>query len=1251
MTIEFDRLIARESGGKQFGGAGSVAGTTEPTTSPKGAIGIAQVMPQTAKDVVTRMMGMAWTPDVEAKYKTDANFNRQIGETYFNHLKDRYKDDILATAAYNAGPGSVDKWLQQIGDPRGGDISHEMWAALIPYKETRDYVLSVAGGRADRLPTSTSAGGGDYGVNGFSGYSDLPLVNQPQSDAAFRPVEEQSQFSVTDALTAVFEETQTSSAITSALGKDWEYYTPEGGWTQEQVKAATSDVPKEYWDSIMSAPNPFYERQALLHQLDNAEKMRSLGWGAVPATIISTLLDPVTIGIGVSTGGIGAGALAARRGWLMSRLMQGTAAAAGNMAQEALIQSTKPISQWDQVVYSGLTGAGLGFAFGPSRAAVLKADNDALAKLATKYADHVAQGKDPDLFGKSSGGAAQVQFPDDIRMNTEEFDAVTDKGFSGPMGTEWMRLDATGQMRNSKNDLTRALGEQMGVDAVGNRNLNDLGQTFVASEKANLLERQVQVEWGTSLQKAVDDFYKRADIKAWEPWKKREAYNRLSDDAFLYLAGLKRSTDVDPASVAMGNAAAKIYSDFLQLAKDPSAFVGRNRPALPGFEDIAPNTNYVPFMHDFRKWREADRLYGSGTMEKFVKEGIMKALPEIEEAAAKRIAKGYLKTLHKIEAGMDTSYATALSGIDRSRMAELLKDGGVPQDDINALVEILTPKKGGEATSRAKARTPIEPSHSAKLYNRETNQWEDVKFTDFLHKDMDYLVRSYTRNLSGTLALHGVEIRGDDGKILIDGLSRRSDLDRAKNILQDYARRLQNRGEQISPADVTRDVENLEYMWEAVKGIPIKGSNTKAVMAFNTFRNVNFFRLMGNLGFAQLAEAGPVVYTMGWKAALRTMPVLRKLVQDVQSGKVDKAMMDELTYTFGAGTETIRHGSIHSWDDLGPMDGMYGRDSFWDGFWQKAQVGSTRLAQGLNKASLAPYVTNALQRWAGRGMYYRIGKWLDGAEQADTQLLRFMGIDDKMWKRIKAQDKYFTKGKNGELVFNFEKWTDREASSFLQSGILRMVRKTIQENDVGMLNRWFRKNPVLARLMLQFRTFSVGAWANHTLHQANRARNMGLLYGSLHAFHAISVGMMAAAVPYVARTYLQSIGRSDAEKFREERLSPEAVAKAAFQNSSLAAFSPMIADAPSALGLYDPIFSYRSSGQNSDPITGSPIGGLMMDSRDSIKALVNAATGEDRFSQRDARRLGGLFLPNLLPITMLYNSMISGLPEKDRSNR
>jgi soluble lytic murein transglycosylase len=99
--------------------------------SPAGAKGLMQVMPATAKQLLKR--------EVSNKRLMNAKDNIKLGTKYLKRLLDRHDgNQVLATAAYNAGPYRVKSWLKGL-KPMPADI----WIETIPYKETREYVKSV----------------------------------------------------------------------------------------------------------------------------------------------------------------------------------------------------------------------------------------------------------------------------------------------------------------------------------------------------------------------------------------------------------------------------------------------------------------------------------------------------------------------------------------------------------------------------------------------------------------------------------------------------------------------------------------------------------------------------------------------------------------------------------------------------------------------------------------------------------------------------------------------------------------------------------------------------------------------------------------------------------------------------------------------------------------------------------------------------------------------------------------------------
>ena len=108
--------------------------------SHAGARGLMQLMPGTAREQAG-LLGLGYEPSMLIY---DANYNIRLGDAYFARMMDNYAGSYpLAVAAYNAGPGNVNRWLRDIGDPRYGSIDWVDWIERIPLTETRGYVVRV----------------------------------------------------------------------------------------------------------------------------------------------------------------------------------------------------------------------------------------------------------------------------------------------------------------------------------------------------------------------------------------------------------------------------------------------------------------------------------------------------------------------------------------------------------------------------------------------------------------------------------------------------------------------------------------------------------------------------------------------------------------------------------------------------------------------------------------------------------------------------------------------------------------------------------------------------------------------------------------------------------------------------------------------------------------------------------------------------------------------------------------------------
>lgn len=104
--------------------------------SPVGARGYMQLMPRTAQEVARKIGLSESEKNLDLK---DGSINIQLGSAYFNSLLKRYDGNrVLATAAYNAGPHRVNKWVNA-----DKELAMDSWVESIPFYETRTYVKNI----------------------------------------------------------------------------------------------------------------------------------------------------------------------------------------------------------------------------------------------------------------------------------------------------------------------------------------------------------------------------------------------------------------------------------------------------------------------------------------------------------------------------------------------------------------------------------------------------------------------------------------------------------------------------------------------------------------------------------------------------------------------------------------------------------------------------------------------------------------------------------------------------------------------------------------------------------------------------------------------------------------------------------------------------------------------------------------------------------------------------------------------------
>ena len=103
--------------------------------SNSNALGLMQILETTAKEVCEK----EFDEEFDKNKLFNAEYNIKVGTRYFSKLLNKYNNNIgISLAAYNAGTGKVDSWIEDgIIKQDGSNLEN------IPYKETNNYVRKI----------------------------------------------------------------------------------------------------------------------------------------------------------------------------------------------------------------------------------------------------------------------------------------------------------------------------------------------------------------------------------------------------------------------------------------------------------------------------------------------------------------------------------------------------------------------------------------------------------------------------------------------------------------------------------------------------------------------------------------------------------------------------------------------------------------------------------------------------------------------------------------------------------------------------------------------------------------------------------------------------------------------------------------------------------------------------------------------------------------------------------------------------
>ncbi|MDX1102269.1 hypothetical protein GOL81_23160 [Sinorhizobium medicae] len=981
-------------------------------------------------------------------------------------------------------------------------------------------------------------------------------------------------------------------------------------------------------------------KEAILKDVQQQRMLNEAGFTGTALRMGVAMLDPVELGADALAATVAPQFVGARRAERMYRILNaGVAGAAGGAAAGAVGWAVNPHQDGTDMLYSSVFGLGVGGVVGAlsrNPSTLTEAVRfQAVADQARRYADgEIAELPGINMAGSTGAARApeQTKFLNDEALEFVGDDEIAKSAFLGA------RVDLYAQMDKSPNTLTRVAAGLVN-DGVGKKNGAVNG--IAASEEQDRFWRTWATDYMKTYRPALDEYLSRNSKGFMDRARAERDFN---SQVYDYVVDRRRgrSDRYDAAVVKMGNHQAALYKEIGEMAQNPFVREGLAGDSVAGFERWAANPHYM-----MRKW-DNDKLvmiteeYAKGTVEQLIAGAIRKANADMEEELIRSLSKGFTRAITNRAHGLDDAAVRAMGEDDIETLMDVLtQDGGLSRADADAVLHRFKKKDDAGSDARAKHRLLLAEDFAldAPLRKDGTIDEEGLSIKDLIHRDASTNFLAYARHMSGAIALSRYRFKDpSNGDLLINGFRSDKDFDHYKQLVRRRGAELISEGK-MTKEQVDKDIANLDMAYSSIRGRPVSSAeNTDFGWWSRAIRKMNFTRIMNQVGFAQISEIGATVGTLGFKAAVSQVPAVRRMMGQNGETILKSGLANDLETWLGVGTERLLHRNNYQIDEItGVVEQGAGR-------WRdKVDRALNRMNNVTAEASGMRQANVMLERWTAASVVQKFadmaakgGKGLSKARLADLGLEPEMA--ERMMKMFGEPGNFeYAKGLvTGSKVVraHFDNWTDKPAREAFLGAVDRLTKQIIQRNDIGNLIPWM-SHPA-AKMLMQFRSFMVGAYTRQTLKSLHFRDGPAL---------GAAIGTMAmAGAAYVAQTKVQSIGRDD--DWAEDRLSWKKIGTASFARAGVSSIVPMLVDTGAYTLGKDAVFSHtRTTGQVSNMLFGNPTTGGVDDLVQAGRALAGLFRA-DGWSQEEARAIPRI-LPfgNMVPIVMGLNALIHDMPE------
>jgi hypothetical protein len=587
-----------------------------------------------------------------------------------------------------------------------------------------------------------------------------------------------------------------------------------------------------------------------------------------------------------------------------------------------------------------------------------------------------------------------------------------------------------------------------------------------------------------------------------------------------------------------------------------------------------------------------------------------KALKEITAQQMRRSAEGYFRQIRSI--GEDGNYfarAKLFSGRLDEESEKILRLSGLSDAQIERVRRAMAKESSSNlleaaaergAPSPARFRTILDEGVSVKAANGQT-----ITMDDLFERNATRVMEIYSRQIYGSAAA---------ARIYQD-IARRYDakvetFDDLLHLLNTQANK-----SGMSSKDVGRfnaDLVRLEAAWRSMMNwSQYTGKNSKQNAQIGrilqSFMEVQFMRLMGLSGIAQVPEMGTVMGEVGLRGMRQQMPALKAVFKRGMDGNLSDEMLQATEAMWG-------HGSFRMRGKVNPR-----LDQTDAGF--EFQTGRLREVLGRGKMFVADAsgmnpMNMFLKRMADVGFVQRMANIAAGtAERPSAKEIAGLGLTDAQFDAVMRNLKEHARIEEGAFGGrvrnpNIEAWEPNARGWFIEAGD-RFGTRVVQENDPGQLAAWMVTD--YGRVLMQFKSFITSAYEKQFLY--------GIYRHDARIFSAWAASTVFASIAYMAKMQILAAGRPDREEFLAERLTLKSIAANSFAYAGFASILPGTIDTGLVLAGQQKLFDYgRSTGLASDFLAGNPV----VDFVDKVAAMPQAVAAmieSGEISERDVNKL------------------------------